>query len=101
MHGRRDLCDKPATMRVRASVNGRTQNMELCDAHYRPEYGARELRRQIRTLVETRLARVMLGGEVAQGDTVRIGWDATAEQVRIEAEAKAASGGCGGGRPHA
>ena len=60
---------------------------------YRPEYGARELKRQIRSLVETRLARAMLGGEVAQGDTVRIGWDATVEQVRIEPEAKAAAAG--------
>jgi len=60
---------------------------------YRPEYGARELKRQIRSLVETRLARAMLGGEVTQGDTVRIGWDATAEQVRIEPEAKAAEAG--------
>ncbi|WP_128514982.1 ATP-dependent Clp protease ATP-binding subunit [Tabrizicola thermarum] len=60
---------------------------------YRPEYGARELKRQIRSLVESRLARAMLGGEVAQGDTVRIGWDATAEQVRIEPEAKAEKAG--------
>jgi ATP-dependent Clp protease ATP-binding subunit ClpC len=59
---------------------------------YRPEYGARELKRQIRSLVETRLARAMLGGEVAQGDTVRIGWDAKAEQVRIEPEGKAEAG---------
>ena len=51
---------------------------------FRPEYGARELKRQIRSLVETRLARAMLSGEVAQGDRVRIGWDARAEQVRIE-----------------
>ncbi|MFN3614418.1 MAG: AAA family ATPase, partial [Rubrimonas sp.] len=51
---------------------------------FRPEYGARELKRQIRSLVETRLARAMLGGEVAQGDQVRISWDKKAEQVRIE-----------------
>jgi len=51
---------------------------------FRPEYGARELKRQIRSLVETRLARAMLGGEVAQGDQVRISWDKAAEQVRIE-----------------
>ncbi|NAZ38374.1 Clp protease ClpC, partial [Rubellimicrobium sp. CFH 75288] len=51
---------------------------------FRPEYGARELKRQIRSLVETRLARAMLGGEVTQGDRVRIGWDQQAEQVRIE-----------------
>ncbi|MBB5691758.1 ATP-dependent Clp protease ATP-binding subunit ClpC [Roseomonas alkaliterrae] len=55
---------------------------------YRPEYGARELKRQIRSLVETRLARAMLGGEVAKGDTIRLRWDATAEQVVIEAAAK-------------
>jgi ATP-dependent Clp protease ATP-binding subunit ClpC len=65
---------------------------------YRPEYGARELKRQIRTLVETRLARAMLGGEVAKGDRIRISWDATAEQVRIEPMAgeAARSGGEGG-----
>ncbi len=56
----------------------------LASEGFRPEYGARELKRQIRSLVETRLARAMLGGEVAQGDRVRISWDATAEQVRIE-----------------
>jgi ATP-dependent Clp protease ATP-binding subunit ClpC len=51
---------------------------------YRPEYGARELKRQIRSLVETRLARAMLGGEVTKGDTVTLRWDAQAEQVVIE-----------------
>ncbi|MCX7643895.1 MAG: AAA family ATPase [Rhodobacteraceae bacterium] len=70
---------------------------------YRPEYGARELKRQIRSLVETRLARAMLGGEVARGDAIRIGWDAKAETVRIEPAERsapapdAASGSAGGG----
>ncbi|MEH6773249.1 MAG: AAA family ATPase [Cereibacter changlensis] len=67
----------------------------LAAESYRPEYGARELKRQIRSLVETRLARAMLGGEVAQGDTVRIGWDAKAEQVRIEPEGNATETGPG------
>ena len=44
MQGKCDICGKPATVRVRASVNGRTQNMELCDEHYREV-----LRRQGRT----------------------------------------------------
>src|SRR5690606_39796851 len=42
-------------------------------------------------IVETRLARAMLGGEVTQGDAIRVGWDATAEQLRIEPVGKAAS----------
>jgi ATP-dependent Clp protease ATP-binding subunit ClpC len=33
--GNCDMCGRPATARVRASVNGRVQNMELCDQHYR------------------------------------------------------------------
>ncbi len=33
--GKCDFCGRPATTRVRASVNGRPQNMELCDQHYR------------------------------------------------------------------
>ena len=60
----------------------------LATEGYRPEYGARELKRQIRSLVETRLARAMLGGEVGKGDTVRLRWDATAEQIVIEPAAK-------------
>ncbi|MCW5751352.1 MAG: hypothetical protein KIT07_01410 [Anaerolineales bacterium] len=51
---------------------------------YRPEYGARELKHQIRSLVETRFARAILGGEATQGDAIRVGWDASAEQLRIE-----------------
>ncbi len=34
-NGACDICGRPATARVRASVNGRVQNMELCDQHYR------------------------------------------------------------------
>ena len=64
----------------------------LATEGYRPEYGARELKRQIRSLVETRLARAMLGGEVAKGDHVRIGWDTRTEQVRIEPAGKATAG---------
>ena len=35
VQGKCDICGKPATLRVRASVDGRMQNMELCDEHYR------------------------------------------------------------------
>ena len=34
-NGNCDICGRPATARVRASVNGRVQDMELCDQHYR------------------------------------------------------------------
>ena len=34
-NGKCDICGRPATARVRASVNGQAQNMELCDQHYR------------------------------------------------------------------
>ena len=42
----------------------------LAGAGYRPEFGARELRRLIRSELETALARKMLAGEVTAGDRV-------------------------------
>ena len=42
----------------------------LAGAGYRPEFGARELRRLIRSELETALARLMLAGEVSEGERV-------------------------------
>lgn len=33
-NGKCDICGRPATVRVRASVNGEVQNLQLCDQHY-------------------------------------------------------------------
>ncbi len=45
----------------------------LVAAGYRPEFGARELRRLIRAELETQLARAMLAGEIQEGQTVAVG----------------------------
>jgi ATP-dependent Clp protease ATP-binding subunit ClpC len=58
----------------------------LADLGYQPEYGARELRRQVRSLVETRLAQALLRGEIAEGDTVTFRYDRAAGEVRWEKE---------------
>ena len=47
----------------------------LATEGYRPEYGARELRRQIRNLLETRLAKAMLKGDIKEGSRVVCGYD--------------------------
>ncbi|MBE9010903.1 ATP-dependent Clp protease ATP-binding subunit, partial [Pseudanabaenaceae cyanobacterium LEGE 13415] len=44
----------------------------LADEGYQPEYGARELRRQIRQQLETKLASEMLRGNIREGDTVTV-----------------------------
>lgn len=56
----------------------------LADIGFQPEFGARELRRQIRTLVETRLAKAMLQGEIAEGDAVTLRYDAKSGQVVLD-----------------
>jgi ATP-dependent Clp protease ATP-binding subunit ClpC len=56
----------------------------LAEVGYQPEFGARELRRQIRSLVETELASAMLRGGVAEGDTVRFFFDEDTGKVRFE-----------------
>jgi ATP-dependent Clp protease ATP-binding subunit ClpC len=55
----------------------------LGEVGYRPEFGARELKRRIRTEVESRLASAMLEGELSEGDTVDIGYDQEQRRVRV------------------
>ena len=70
--------------RVKRTARGQGITLEVDDslldhlaaAGFRPEFGARELRRLIRSELETRLASALLGGEVSEGDTVRARWEA-------------------------
>ena len=51
---------------------------------FQPEYGARELRRLIRSELETELARAMLSGSVEEGDKVRVAWSAEDQKIVFE-----------------
>jgi ATP-dependent Clp protease ATP-binding subunit ClpC len=64
--------------RVKRTARGQGVTLEIdealidyfVNAGYRPEYGARELRRLLRSELETQLAKAMLTGEVKEGETV-------------------------------
>jgi ATP-dependent Clp protease ATP-binding subunit ClpC len=56
----------------------------LADVGYDAEYGARMLKRKIRSEVETRLADAILGGEVRQGERVIVSYDPKERAVRLE-----------------
>jgi ATP-dependent Clp protease ATP-binding subunit ClpC len=56
----------------------------LAEAGYQPEYGARELRRLVRSEVETELASALLKGAVSEGDVVKFSYDPSARKVRLE-----------------
>jgi ATP-dependent Clp protease ATP-binding subunit ClpC len=58
----------------------------LAEAGYRPEFGARELRRLIRSELETELARAILAGEVQEGDRVLASWDRDLGRVALRPE---------------
>ena len=60
---------------------------------YQPQFGARELRRQIRSQLETQLAGAMLRGDVSEGDTVKFLYDRAADTVRWEKQAAAERAG--------
>lgn len=47
----------------------------FADVGYQPEYGARELKRRIRTEPENQLAREVLGGKVAEGGALTATYD--------------------------
>jgi ATP-dependent Clp protease ATP-binding subunit ClpC len=62
----------------------------LADVGYQPEFGARELKRQIRQAVETRLAKEMLAGKLKAGDSVELGYDKGRSEVifnKVEVDA--------------
>lgn len=46
----------------------------LADIGYRPEFGARELRRRIRTEVENPLAKEILSGNAGEGSTIQVSY---------------------------
>lgn len=82
--------------RVRRTAHGQGVELEidnslvehLAAAGFRPEFGARELRRLIRSELETQLARAMLANEVHEGDRVVARWDAGQRKVALERRPK-------------
>jgi ATP-dependent Clp protease ATP-binding subunit ClpB len=58
---------------------------------YDPHYGARPLKRTIQKELETPLGRKILAGDVKDGDTVRVGYDAERGSLTFEAKASAVS----------
>lgn len=69
--------------RVKRSAHGQGVDLEidpslvehLAAVGFKPEYGARELRRLIRSDLETGLARALLASEIRRGDRVVARWD--------------------------
>jgi len=62
----------------------------LADVGYQPEFGARELKRQIRQAVETRLAKEMLADKLQAGDSVELSYDKERSEVvfnKVEVDA--------------
>ncbi|MGU7775546.1 AAA family ATPase [Burkholderia sp. MR1-5-21] len=53
----------------------------LADVGHQPEFGARELKRQIRQIIETRLAKEILGDRLKSGDRVEIDYDKAGDDV--------------------
>lgn len=52
---------------------------------FQPEFGARELRRLIRSELETELARSILNGSIQDGDRVRSIWSVGDQKIKFEA----------------
>ena len=83
-----------STLAKRLKANGITIDVTdaaldmLGEAGFDPVYGARPLRRAIQTHLENRLAKEILSGEFAAGDTVQIDWQN--DELQFTEKAKAA-----------
>ncbi|MDM0117560.1 ATP-dependent Clp protease ATP-binding subunit [Variovorax sp. J22R133] len=56
----------------------------LAEIGYDPEFGARMLKRKLRSVVESGLATAMLKGEVSAGQSVKLGYDPVRKALRID-----------------
>jgi ATP-dependent Clp protease ATP-binding subunit ClpC len=55
---------------------------------YDPQYGARPLKRAIQKLLEDEMAEVILKSEMAEGDTIAIGFDSKSEKIKMKVTSK-------------
>lgn len=60
----------------------------LAEVGFKPEYGARELKRKIRSEIEIKLASALLTRKVQEGDSLKITFDQGSQTVKIETERK-------------
>jgi ATP-dependent Clp protease ATP-binding subunit ClpC len=75
--------------RVKSTARGQGIELEftdtilerLADVGYIPEFGARELKRKIQTEIETPLAREILSGKAAKGDTLQVDFDKSSNKI--------------------
>jgi len=65
----------------------------LTDLGYAPEYGARPLKRTIQKELETPIARGLIGGDFADGDTISVDVDDDRVELKIAAKPKREEGG--------
>ncbi|EKS69906.1 MULTISPECIES: ATP-dependent Clp protease ATP-binding subunit [Caballeronia] len=71
----------------------------LADVGYRPEFGARELRRQIRQSIENQLAKEMLKGDVTEGAQVKCHYDAENKRLAFDVKRAGLANQAGEGTP--
>ncbi|MDB5643930.1 MAG: Clp protease ClpC [Hyphomicrobiales bacterium] len=78
--------------RVKRTAHGQGIELALDDSlvdhfateGFQPEFGARELRRLIRSELETAVARAMLGDELQEGQRVVARWDAAQQRLILD-----------------
>ena len=59
----------------------------LAEIGYDPEYGARPLKRTLQRMVMNPLARKVLEGSLAPGDSITADWNAAAGEVTFDRQA--------------
>ena len=76
----KEIADKVKERDITLILSDAAKNV-IAQAGFDPVYGARPLKRALYEIVEDRLADLILGGEISEGDTVT--FDAENEEVRV------------------
>ena len=79
------LRDRLAQRRITLELDD-AATQHIASVGYEPAYGARPIKRTIQRELETPLGRKILAGDIHDGDSVRVGYDASAERLTFEVE---------------
>src|SRR6202042_1735718 len=85
----RKLADRIADRRLTLDVTPQAREW-LALTGFDPVYGARPLRRLIQSAIGDKLARSLLAGGIADGDTVRVDLDEAADALTVSTQQHAA-----------
>ncbi|MDE7125484.1 MAG: ATP-dependent Clp protease ATP-binding subunit, partial [Muribaculaceae bacterium] len=72
-----------AELGYKIAISDEAKNF-IADKGYDQQYGARPLKRAIQKYLEDNLAEIIIGGDIAPGDTINVTYDKDTDKIKVD-----------------